>query len=169
MRVLITGGCGFIGSNLVLHLLEREPEPEVVNLDKLTYAGNPQNLASVADHPRYRFVRGDIADGVLVEQLIAEGAFSGIINLAAESMVDRSIVSSAEFVQSNVVGTQVLLDAALHHGIPRFLQVSTDEVYGSLGAQGEFTEDSPLAPNNPYSASKAAADLLCREYFVTQK
>jgi dTDP-glucose 4,6-dehydratase len=168
-RILITGGCGFIGSNLILWLLERERELEIVNLDKLTYAGNPQNLAGVAGDPRYRFVRGDIADGGLVEQLIAGGGFEGVINLAAESMVDRSIVSSAPFVQSNVVGTQVLLDTALHHKLAKFLQVSTDEVYGSLGDAGEFTEQSPLKPNNPYSASKAAADLLCRSYFVTHK
>jgi dTDP-glucose 4,6-dehydratase len=168
-RILITGGCGFIGSNLILWLLEREPELEIVNLDKLTYAGNPQNLAAIATDSRYRFVQGDITDGVLVEQLIAEGGFDGIINLAAESMVDRSIVSSAPFVQSNVVGTQVLLDAALHHKLPRFLQVSTDEVYGSIENEGEFTEHSPIRPNNPYAASKAAADLLCRSYFVTHK
>jgi dTDP-glucose 4,6-dehydratase len=168
-RILITGGCGFIGSNLILWLLEREPGVEIVNLDKLTYAGNPQNLAAVSSDARYRFVRGDVADGVLVQQLLAEGGFEGVINLAAESMVDRSIVSSAPFIQSNVVGTQVLLDAALHHQLKRYLQVSTDEVYGSLGAEGEFTEQSPLKPNNPYSASKAAADLLCRAYFVTHK
>jgi dTDP-glucose 4,6-dehydratase len=168
-RILITGGCGFIGSNLILWLLEREPELQLVNLDSLTYAGNPQNLSGVATDPRYRFVRGDIADGVLVEQLLAEGGFEGVINLAAESMVDRSIVSSAPFIHSNVVGTQVLLDAALHHGLSRYLQVSTDEVYGSLGDDGEFTEESPLRPNNPYSASKAAADLLSRAYFVTHK
>jgi dTDP-glucose 4,6-dehydratase len=168
-RILITGGCGFIGSNLILRLLEREPGVEIVNLDNLTYAGNPQNLASIAGDPRYKFVRGDVADGVLVQQLIAGGGFEGIINLAAESMVDRSIVSSAPFIHSNVVGTQVLLDAALHHQLGRYLQVSTDEVYGSLGSEGEFSEQSPLKPNNPYSASKAAADLLCRAYFVTHK
>jgi dTDP-glucose 4,6-dehydratase len=167
MRLLITGGCGFIGSNLILWLLNNEPDIEVVNLDLLTYAGNPLNLAGIAGHAGYRFVRGDIADGVLVEQLIAEGGFDGVLNLAAESMVDRSIVSSAPFIHSNVVGTQVLLDAALHHRIGRFVQVSTDEVYGSLGPEGEFTEESTLAPNNPYSASKAAADLLCRSYHRT--
>ncbi len=168
-RILITGGCGFIGSNLILWLLEREPGIELVNLDKLTYAGNPQNLATLAGHPGYRFVRGDIADAALVDSLLAGASFDGIINLAAESMVDRSIASSAPFIHSNVTGAQVLLDASLRHKLTRFLQVSTDEVYGSLGAQGEFTEQSPLQPNNPYSASKAAADLLCRAYFVTHK
>jgi dTDP-glucose 4,6-dehydratase len=137
-----------------------------VNLDCLSYAGNPLNLADVAGHPRYSFVRGDVCDQALVSELLA-GGFDGVLHLAAESMVDRSIASSAPFIRSNVHGTQVLLDCALASGVPRFLMVSTDEVYGSLGAEGAFTEDSPLAPNNPYSASKASADLLCRAYFRT--
>lgn len=167
VRILITGGMGFIGSNLILWLLEQHAGIEIVNLDNLSYAGNPLNLASVASDPRLSFVRGDVADAALVGPLVAGGGFDGILHLAAESMVDRSIAFSAPFIHSNVVGTQVLLDAALHHPVPRFVQVSTDEVYGSLPPEGEFSEDTPLAPNNPYSASKAAADLLCRAYFRT--
>jgi dTDP-glucose 4,6-dehydratase len=166
-RILITGGLGFIGSNFIRLLLDAEAGLEIVNLDKLTYAGNPLNLKDRESDPRYRLVRGDIADRELVESLVATEAFDAVVNLAAESFVDRSIASSAPFVQSNVVGTQVLLDAALAHRVPRFLQVSTDEVYGSLGPTGAFTEQSPLAPNNPYSATKAAADLLCRAYHRT--
>ena len=165
--MLVTGGLGFIGSNFIRYLLHTEPDWQVVNFDKLTYAGNPLNLRDVEADPRYRWVRGDVADAAAVEALFAEGRFDGIVHLAAESFVDRSIQSSAPFVQSNVVGTQVLLDAALQHKVARFVMVSTDEVYGSLGPQGEFTEDSPLAPNNPYSATKAAADLLCRAYHRT--
>jgi len=166
-RILITGGLGFIGSNFIRLLLDAEAGLEIVNLDKLTYAGNPLNLKNRESDPRYRFVRGDIADRALVEKLVAEAPLDAIVNLAAESFVDRSIASSAPFVHSNVVGTQVLLDAALAHHVPRFLQVGTDEVYGSLGPTGAFTEHSPLAPNNPYSATKAAADLLCRAYYRT--
>jgi dTDP-glucose 4,6-dehydratase len=171
-RVLITGGMGFIGSNLIRLLLAGQPDVELVNLDCLAYAGNPLNLADVARHPRYRFVKGDVCDRALVAALLdgshpAGGRFDGIMHLAAESMVDRSIISSEPFIRSNVLGTQVLLDCAVAARLPRFLMVSTDEVYGSLGEEGEFTEDSPLAPNNPYSASKAGADLLCRSYFRT--
>jgi len=167
MRILITGGMGFIGSNLILWLLENQPGMVISNLDKLSYAGNPLNLGDKLNDPRHRFVHGDVADAALVESVISAGGFDGILHLAAESMVDRAIISSSPFIQSNIVGTQVLLDAALRHRIPRFVQVSTDEVYGSLPPTGEFTEDTPLAPNNPYSASKAAADLLCRAYFRT--
>jgi dTDP-glucose 4,6-dehydratase len=167
LRLLITGGCGFIGSNLIHLILDTLPEAEVTNLDKLTYAGNPLNLAGVADSDRYHFIRGDIADPTLVDDVIGAGHFDAVLNLAAESMVDRSIVSAAPFVNTNIVGTQALLDAALAHGVQRFVQVSTDEVYGSLGPQGEFTEESCLAPNNAYAASKASADLLCRAAFRT--
>jgi dTDP-glucose 4,6-dehydratase len=171
-RLLITGGLGFIGSNLIRLLLAEEAEVAVVNLDALAYAGNPLNLSDVAGDPRYCFVHGDVCDRQMVDALLsgshpAGGGFDGVLHLAAESMVDRSIASSAPFIRTNVVGTQVLLDAALAHRVPRFLMVGTDEVYGSLGAAGAFTEDSPLAPNNPYSASKASADLLCRAYFRT--
>jgi dTDP-glucose 4,6-dehydratase len=164
-RVLITGGCGFIGSNFVRHLLEAEPGVEVVNFDALTYAGNPANLADVEGHPRYRLVKGDICDPEAVRGAIA-GAQS-IVHFAAESHVDRSIMDSGPFVRTNVVGTQVLLDAARAANVERFVQVSTDEVYGSLGPTGFFTEDTPLAPNSPYAASKAAADLLVRSYVHT--
>jgi dTDP-glucose 4,6-dehydratase len=164
--VLVTGGCGFIGSNFVRHLLETDPDVQVVNFDKLTYAGNLANLADLADHPHYRFVRGDITDRTAVRKAVGEGVCA-ILNFAAESHVDRSIQDSGPFVQTNVLGTQVLLDAAREFQVPRYLQVSTDEVYGSLGPSGYFTEESPLAPNSPYAASKAAADLLVRSYVHT--
>lgn len=168
-HILITGGLGFIGSRFVRMLLEKEPGLKITNFDKLSYAGNPLNLADVEDNPHYELVIGDVADYGHVDWLFAQGSFDAVVHFAAESMVDRSIESSAPFIQSNVAGTQVLLDAALKHSTSRFLQVSTDEVYGSLGDEGEFTEEAPLAPNNPYSASKAAGDLLCRAYFVTHK
>ena len=164
-RVLVTGGCGFIGSNLVRHLLEAERDLTVVNLDALTYAGNPANLAGVARSPRYRFVHGDITDRECVTRAM-EGA-EAVLHLAAESHVDRSIHDSGPFVRTNVIGTQVLLDAAREHKVSRFVHVSTDEVYGSLGPTGAFTEETPLAPNSPYSASKAASDLLVRAYHHT--
>ena len=166
-RILVTGGLGFIGSNFILHLLASEPELEIANLDKMTYAGNPMNLARITGDPRYTFVRGDVTDEGLVAGLLGANAFDGIVHLAAESFVDRSIESAAPFVHSNVAGTQVLLDAALKYGVPRFVYVSTDEVYGSLGKLGTFTEQSPIEPNNPYSATKAAAGMLCRAYHRT--
>jgi dTDP-glucose 4,6-dehydratase len=164
--LLITGGCGFIGSNFIRYLLHADPDVSIVNLDALTYAGNLANLADLAGHPRYRFVRGDITDRNAVRPIVSQGV-AGILNFAAESHVDRSIHDSGPFVCTNVLGTQVLLDAAREFGVPRFLQVSTDEVYGSLGDTGYFTEETPLAPNSPYSASKAAADLLVRSYVHT--
>ncbi len=167
MKLLVTGGCGFIGSNFILFLLESRPDVRAVNLDLLTYAGNLENLQDVKPYgDRYRFVRGDIADRELVNSLVAEG-FDTVVNFAAESHVDRSIVDSAAFVRTNVLGTQVLLDACREHNVTRFLQVSTDEVYGSLGPEGAFTEDHLIAPNSPYSASKASADLLVRSYHQT--
>jgi dTDP-glucose 4,6-dehydratase len=171
MRLLITGGMGFIGSNFIRLLLAERPEWEVWNLDALTYAGNPDNLADVAPAAeaagRYRFIRGDIADEAVVAQLLGEG-IDAMVNLAAESHVDRSIQSSAPFVRTNVVGTQVLLDGALRAGVPRFVQVSTDEVYGDLApTDPAFTEATPLAPSSPYSASKAAADHLVLAYHRT--
>jgi dTDP-glucose 4,6-dehydratase len=162
----VTGGCGFIGSNFVRYLLDKDPTLSVINFDQLTYAGNPANLADLTGHARYRFVKGDIADREQVRQAVGEGV-SAIINFAAESHVDRSIHDSAPFVRTNIVGTQVLLDAAREFSVPRYLQVSTDEVYGSLGPAGYFTEETPLAPNSPYAASKAAADLLVRSYVHT--
>ncbi len=166
MKVLVTGGAGFIGSNFVRHLLASDPGVEVVNLDALTYAGNLANLEDVAGDPRYRFVEGDIAEPEAVEGCFAQ-PLDAIVNFAAESHVDRSILDSSDFLRTNVRGTQVLLEAARRHRVGRFLQISTDEVYGSLGEEGAFTEETPLAPNSPYSASKAAADLFVRAYHVT--
>jgi len=165
-RILVTGGCGFIGSNFVRFELESDPQLEVVNLDLLTYAGNPENLTDLAANARYRFVQGDIADRPLVERLLGEDV-DAVVNFAAESHVDRSIQDSSPFVRTNVLGTQVLLDAAKAAGVRRYVQISTDEVYGSLGATGLFTETTPIAPNSPYSASKAGADLLLRGYVHT--
>jgi dTDP-glucose 4,6-dehydratase len=166
LQVLVTGGCGFIGSNFVHYLLETDSEVSVLNFDCLSYAGNPANLTDVGGHPRYQFLKGDIADRDAVNNVLAEGIHS-VINFAAESHVDRSILDSEPFVRTNVLGTQTLLDACREHGIARYVQISTDEVYGSLGLTGAFTEDSPLAPNSPYAASKAAADLLVRSYVHT--
>ncbi|MCL6478036.1 MAG: dTDP-glucose 4,6-dehydratase [Peptococcaceae bacterium] len=167
MKILVTGGAGFIGSNFIRYIL-RETGWAVTNLDKLTYAGNLENLADVRDNPGYSFVRGDIADKPFIDSLFAERKFDVVVNFAAESHVDRSIMDASPFIQTNIAGTQVLLDAAKKHGIVKFVQVSTDEVYGSLSEnEPAFTEESPLAPNSPYSASKAAADLLCRAYFRT--
>ncbi len=172
MRILVTGGCGFIGSNFIRHLLTSHPADQVVNLDALTYAGNPENLAEVAAaHPdRYRFVRGDIADSALVGRLMA--GVEAVAHFAAESHVDRSIEDAGQFVRTNVLGTQVLLAAALAAWGPgrgRFLHVSTDEVYGALALEDgrRFREDWPLAPRSPYSASKAAGDLLALAYHHT--
>jgi len=163
--MLVTGGCGFIGSNFVRQVLRSTTDINVVNLDALTYAGNPANLEDLASDPRYRFVHGSICDPGLVRELV--GSVQSIVNFAAETHVDRSIQDSSPFVQTNVVGTQVLLDAAREFGIKRYLQVSTDEVYGSLGPTDAFRETTPLAPNSPYSASKASADLLVRSYVHT--
>jgi len=166
--LLITGGCGFIGSSFVRMLLTGEEDVRVVNLDALTYAGNPENLADLADHPRYHFVHGDIRDAAVVDRCMAEYEVTGVLNFAAESHVDRSIESPNVFVETNVTGTLNLLKAAMDHGVPRFLQVSTDEVYGSLGPDDPaFREDTPLSPNSPYSASKASADLLVNAWHHT--
>jgi len=167
MNLLITGGCGFIGSNLVRLILAERPGWRVVNLDKLTYAGNPENLADLAGHPGYRFAHGDIADGTLVGQLLREERVEAVMHLAAESHVDRSILAPAVFIETNVRGTQVLLEAVRELGVRRFVHVSTDEVYGSLGPEGLFTEETPLAPTSPYSASKAGSDLLALAYART--
>jgi dTDP-glucose 4,6-dehydratase len=166
MKLLITGGAGFIGSNLLYYLQETYPDYFLINLDKLTYAGNLENLGRLEENPNYRFVRGDIRDRSVAEPLFAEG-LDGVLNLAAESHVDRSIDEPDLFVATNIMGTQVLLDLARKYKVPRFLQVSTDEVYGSLGATGYFTEETPIAPNSPYSACKAAADLLVRAAYHT--
>jgi dTDP-glucose 4,6-dehydratase len=167
MNLLVTGGCGFIGSNLVRLVLAERPGWRVVNLDKLTYAGNAENLADLEGNPRYRFVRGDIANGELLAELVRSERVDAVLHLAAESHVDRSILSPAVFIETNVRGTQVLLEAARELGVKRFLHVSTDEVYGSLGPTGFFTEETPLAPSSPYSASKAGSDLLALAYAHT--
>jgi dTDP-glucose 4,6-dehydratase len=164
--LFVTGGCGFIGSNFVRHLLTSDSSIRVINFDALTYAGNLANLADVADNPRYKFVKGDITDRAAVLNALGTGV-DAIINFAAESHVDRSILDSGPFVRTNVTGTQILLDAARERKVPRFVQVSTDEVYGTLGPTGLFIETTPLAPNSPYSASKAAADMFVRAYHHT--
>ncbi len=161
--VLVTGGCGFIGSHLVRLLIDKT-DWNVVNLDKLTYAGNPENLRDVDEHPRYRFIRADISDDLSMDNVFKEVRPSVVVNLAADSHVDRSILDAAPFLKTNVVGVQVLLDAARRYGVERFLQMSTDEVYGDREGEAPCREDGPLAPSSPYAASKAAADLLCHAY-----
>jgi dTDP-glucose 4,6-dehydratase len=164
-NILVTGGAGFIGSNFIRMVLTEHPDCLVVNLDKLTYAGNLENLATFREHERYRFVHGDICDSPLATKfLLDQYPIDAVVNFAAESHVDRSITGPKVFIETNVTGTLNLLEAARDHQVSRFLQVSTDEVYGSLGAEGKFTEQTPLSPNSPYSASKAAADHLVRAF-----
>ncbi len=167
MKLIVTGGAGFIGSNFIHYILTEHADWQVTNLDKLTYAGNLENLTDIQNQPGYHFVKGDIANRKLVDKLLSQG-FHVIVNFAAESHVDRSILDASPFIETNVKGTQVLLEGAKKHGIQRFIQVSTDEVYGSIDS-GRFTEESLLSPNSPYSASKTAADLLCRAYFKTHR
>jgi len=164
MRLLVTGGCGFIGSNFIRWVLTGHPDDVVVNLDKLTYAGNPANLADLEHHPRYSFVQGDIGDADLVRE-VTRGV-DAVVNFAAPSHVDRSILDPDEFLKTNVLGVRVLLEAVRSLRVPRLLHVSTDEVYGSI-AKGAATEQSPLRPSNPYSAAKAAGDLLALAYWNT--
>ena len=164
-KVLVTGGAGFIGSNFVHYMLDKYPDYEIVNLDALTYCGNLENLEGVEDNPNYTFVKGDIRDHELVDEIARDVDY--IVHFAAESHVDRSIEDPEIFIKSNILGTQVLLDAAKKYEIKKYLQVSTDEVYGTLGAEGYFTEETPLQPNSPYSASKAGADLMVRAYYET--
>ena len=167
-RILVTGGAGFIGSNFVrLMLSGRHREHEVINLDSLTYAGNLESLTDVEDDARYTFVRADVADAPAVEAVFAAHKPEVVVHFAAESHVDRSVLDASDFVRTNVLGTQVLLDVSRKHGVQRFVHVSTDEVYGSLGPVGLFTEDSLLQPNSPYSASKAGSDMLVRAAFYT--
>lgn len=167
MKLLVTGGAGFIGSCFVRHILNKYKDYKVINLDALTYAGNIENLDDIKDKPNYKFVHGNICDKKLVRELINE--VDAVINFAAESHVDRSITGPEIFIETNVQGTLNLLQAAKEAHIQRFLQVSTDEVYGTLGKDGYFYETTPLAPNSPYSASKASADLLVRAYYETYK
>lgn len=165
-KMLVTGGAGFIGSNFIIYMLQKYPELEIVNMDALTYAGNLENLSSVQNHPHYSFTATNITDAEAVESWFQQG-IDIVVNFAAESHVDRSILEPDIFVKTNVLGTQVLLDAARKHGVTKFVQVSTDEVYGTLGDTGLFTEETPLAPNSPYSASKAGGDLMVRAYYET--
>jgi dTDP-glucose 4,6-dehydratase len=165
--ILVTGGCGFIGSNFIRFLFSLESPPRIINFDALTYAGNLENLANYLDHPNHIFIKGDIRDFTLVSQTFEEYAPDAVVNFAAESHVDRSIESPQDFFETNVGGTLALLRCAHEFGVKRYLQVSTDEVYGSLGPTGYFTEDTPMAPNSPYSASKAAADHFVRAYYHT--
>ncbi len=162
MRLLVTGGCGFIGSNFIRSVLNHYGEASVTNLDALTYAGNPANLAGISEKygDRYEFCKGDIGDRAGVEAILSKHQYFAVINFAAESHVDRSIDTPENFIHTNIVGTSILLDVARKHGVRRFVQISTDEVYGSLGPEGRFTETSPIQPSSPYSASKAGADLL---------
>ena len=172
VKLLVTGGAGFIGSNFIRHVFATRPDWSIVNLDKLTYAGKLDNLSDIASDPsystRYSFVHGDIADRSLVDRLISAERPDVVVNFAAESHVDRSILDPTPFIETNVKGTQVLLESAKRYDVSRFIQISTDEVYGSLGPDDPpFTEESPLAPNSPYSASKAAADMMARAYYKT--
>jgi len=169
MKILVTGGCGFIGSNFIRYLLKTYPDDSVINVDKLTYAGNLENLSDLSQSPRYHFLRGDIAEASQMEELISKGV-DAVVNFAAESHVDRSIEDPTAFMKTNVFGTFVLLEVLRKsfpkQGVP-FLHISTDEVYGSLGESGAFTEETPLAPNSPYAASKTAADMMARAYYQT--
>ncbi|UCE66227.1 MAG: dTDP-glucose 4,6-dehydratase [Candidatus Zixiibacteriota bacterium] len=166
MKIMVTGGAGFIGSNFIHYILKKRPDWEVTNFDSLTYAGNLANLKDVENNPNYKFVKGDISDPDDVERLFSS-EYDFLINFAAESHVDRSLYNPGLFLKTNILGTQLLLNYALEKGIKRFLHVSTDEVYGSLGPDGYFGESSPLAPNSPYAASKASADMICRSYYKT--
>jgi dTDP-glucose 4,6-dehydratase len=169
MNLLVTGGAGFIGSNFIIYILNKYKDYRVVNLDKLTYAGDLANLKEIEDSANYFFVQGDIADRDLVEKVMEKYEIDHIINFAAETHVDRSIENSEPFIYSNVFGTQVLLDVAKKFGVEKYYQISTDEVYGDLplNTKEKFTETTPLNPRSPYSASKASADMLCHSYFTT--
>jgi len=163
-KILVTGGAGFIGSNFVRMVLSEHPDCFVANLDKLTYAGNLENLIGFLDKPNHKFIKGDICDGQLVQKIIEKHQIDTIINFAAESHVDRSITEPKIFIEANVTGTLTLLEAARNQKLERFIQISTDEVYGALGEEGKFTEQTPLSPNSPYSVTKAAADMLVKAF-----
>ncbi len=167
MKILVTGGAGFIGSNFVRFVLRARKDMEIVNYDLLTYAGNLRNVEEAAADPRYQFVRGDIADKTQTESLFRRHRFDAIVNFAAETHVDRSILDSTPFIRTNVAGTCCLLEECRKQKVSKYIQISTDEVYGSLGPTGAFREDTPLDPSSPYSASKAAADFLVLSYYRT--
>ena len=166
-KILVTGGAGFIGSNFINYILSKRKDIFIVNLDKLTYAGNLQNLKDVEKHPNYTFVKGDIVNDELVSYIFQKYEITHVINFAAESHVDRSILGSEIFFRTNVLGTNVLLENAKRFGVEKFVQISTDEVYGSLGPEGQFEETTPLQPNSPYAASKASADLMSLAFHHT--
>lgn len=166
-NILVTGGAGFIGSNFVNSILNERDDVTIVNLDKLTYAGNLENLKDIEKKSNYHYVKGDITNAELIDYLFKKYSIKYVVNFAAESHVDRSILGSEIFFQTNVIGTNVLLEAARRFEVEKFLQVSTDEVYGSLGAEGLFTEQTPLAPNSPYSSSKASADMMALSFYHT--
>lgn len=165
MKLLITGGAGFMGSNFIKHILKCYPRYRIVNLDKLTYAGNMDNLRGIADHPRHTFIKGDIANPKLIEKIVGTGC-DAIVNYAAETHVDRSIRDSKMFLETEIFGTYTLLEGVKKYKVKRFIQISTDEVYGQI-ERGKFTENSALQPRNPYAAAKAGADLLCEAYAHT--
>ena len=167
MKIVVTGGCGFIGSNFIRYILKKYPDYEIVNIDAMTYAGNPENLRDIKKDKRYRFVHGRIEDKKLVANVLGDADY--IVNFAAETHVDRSIQNSFPFLTTNVLGTHTLLEAVRSVPIKKFVHISTDEVYGALGSKGKFTEKTMLAPNSPYSASKASADLLIRAYYETYR
>ena len=181
MNILVTGGAGFIGSNFIRWMRQNAPEHRIVNVDALTYAGNLENLSDIPESEAYCFIRADIRDRAKMDEIFVQYGITHVVNFAAESHVDRSIVDPELFLSTNILGTQALLDTAKrrwkrepedkysreYHAGVRFLQVSTDEVYGALGKEGKFTETTPLSPNSPYSAAKASADLVCRAYFET--
>ena len=164
-NILVTGGAGFIGSNFVRYMVNKYSEYHIINLDALTYCGNLENLKDIEDKDNYTFVKGDIRDKDIVDDLVKKSDY--VINFAAESHVDRSIAEPEIFIKSNVVGTQVLLNASKEYGVDKYIQISTDEVYGTLGSEGYFSETTPLQPNSPYSASKAGGDLITRAYHET--
>lgn len=165
MKLFITGGCGFIGSNFIRHMLNKYPDYEIINLDALTYAGNPENLRDIEDDRRYRFVEGRIEDAVAIKRLVQD--VDAVVHFAAESHVDRSIKDALPFLTTNVIGTYTMLEAAKTASLKKFIHISTDEVYGTLADEGKFTEETPLRPNSPYSASKASGDMLVRAYYET--
>lgn len=167
MRILITGGCGFIGSNFVRHILNKYPDYRIINLDALTYAGNKENLKGVEDDSRYSFVKGRVEDREILTDIMDD--VDCVVHFAAESHVDRSILDVSPFIKTNIIGTSTILDTIREHPDKRLIHISTDEVYGSLGDEGRFTEETPLRPNSPYAASKASADLLVRAYYETYR